>query len=487
MLTFLVLLVSGHLRRPAELLKEPDIWWHLADARILSETHHFITVEPYSFSVAGERWVNPEWLAEMPFWAGYRSLGLTGIYLISILGLCANLIIVYWRSYWKAQHWGAAFWMAVLGYLLMTPNSGPRTIMIAYLAMSAEMAILEAAERGRTGLLWFLPPLFCVWINLHGSWVVGLALFCIYILGGLFPFKMGAFAQDAFSSKIRNRLVKVLVASVAALFINPYGWRLIWNPFDLMFNQKLMTANVQEWKPLNLTSLTGMGALTAIFLIIVTNCINARKWKVYELMFLFFAWFWAFGHVRFTFLASVVTIPMIAADVARCFCAKQDEKTIPWMNALLIAGAVGVFVYFLPSEASLKKNLAEDYPLQLIASVQPSWRVFDQDSIGGMMDFNAKPTFVDTRWDTFEHHGVLKDYLDILHFAEPLKLLDKYRFDHVLCRQDWPLAYLLERTPGWRIEKSEGPETDLYVLLARDPPAESRQAQSGPVSVQQKH
>ena len=53
----------------------------------------------------------------------------------------------------------------------MAVNAGPRMIAFAYLAMSAEMAILEAADRGHKKLVWLLPPLFCLWINLHGTWL----------------------------------------------------------------------------------------------------------------------------------------------------------------------------------------------------------------------------------------------------------------------------------------------------------------------------
>ena len=49
-------------------LEDPDLWWHLANARQLIETHQFIHAEPNSFTVGGKPWVNPEWLAELPYW-----------------------------------------------------------------------------------------------------------------------------------------------------------------------------------------------------------------------------------------------------------------------------------------------------------------------------------------------------------------------------------------------------------------------------------
>jgi hypothetical protein len=215
---------------------------------------------------------------------------------------------------------------------------------------------------------------------------------------------------------------------------------------------------------------------------IVANCIRGRKWRVYELAFLFFAWFAAFDHARFTFLASVITIPLLTVDLVRSFYSKSGEKTIPLINAMYVAGTVIAIVYCFPAEASLQKGLAAEYPLQTIASIQPSWRTFNQDTLGGMMDFNSKSPFVDTRWDTFEHHGELQDFLDITRFHELFKLLDKYRIDHVLVSEKWPLAFLLERTPGWRVERREGNGDDTYVLLAKTPGAGEDQSQCAVVS-----
>ncbi len=83
------------------------------------------------------------------------------------------------------------------------------------------------------------------------------------------------------------------------------------------------------------------------------------------------------------------------------------------------------------------------------------------------MDFEGKPTFIDTRWDTFEHHGVMKDFIDILHSQNSLALLDKYRIDHVLLRKSEPLSYLLERIPGWKVVRSEGAGDNQYELFVR--------------------
>jgi hypothetical protein len=435
-----------------------------------------IQTDPYSFTVVGQRWLNWEWLSEVPYWYSYQSLGLSGIYLLTWLVLSANILFVYWRGYWMSRHAGAALWAAGMGFVLMTVNSGPRTIAIAYLAMSAELAILEAAERGKKRLLWLLPPLFCVWINLHGIWFIGIVLLGMYIGCGLFPCKVGVFEQEAFTGQERNRLFAVLGLSVAVLLVNPYGWRLLWNPLDMILNQKVSVSTIAEWQPLNLSTLEGKGVVFAIALMVIANCIRGRKWKIYELAIVFLAWYAAIAHMRFGFFAAVLTTPMLARDIERSFCIESDAKTIPAMNALMVVGAICVMVYMYPTQDSLKKMLAMMFPQQTIASIQPSWRTFDWDYVGGMMAFQEKPSFIDTRFDSFEHVGVMQDYLNIMHDSNALELMDKYRVDHALLLENMPLAYVLQRTPGWQVEAREKSWDGFYVLYAKKAVAQTGSA-----------
>lgn len=81
------------------------------------------------------------------------------------------------------------------------------------------------------------------------------------------------------------------------------------------------------------------------------------------------------------------------------------------------------------------------------------------------MDFESKASFIDSRFDTFEHHGVLQDFLSIAAVQDPLRLISKYKVDHVLMDKDAPLTHLLEQTPGWHVVRQEGSGDGAYELL----------------------
>jgi hypothetical protein len=279
----------------------------------------------------------------------------------------------------------------------------------------------------------------------------------------------------------------VLGASVVALLLNPYGWRLLWNPIDMILNQKVSVATISEWKPLELSSLEGIGAVAAIAFMVIANCIRGRKWKVCEMAFVFLAWYSAFSHHRFTYLAAILTSSLLARDIARSFCEEPDEKTIPAMNAVMVAGALIVMFFMYPSEASLKEMLARMFPLQTIASIQPQWRTLDWDYVGGMMAFEAKPSFIDSRYDSFEHAGVLQEYRAAMYAQGSFELLDKYRVDHVLIQEGTPLSYLLQHTPCWQVQTREKSWDGHYALYTKIPSATTTSADCGLVPAAGRH
>lgn len=69
--------------------------------------------------------------------------------------------------------------------------------------------------------------------------------------------------------------------------------------------------------------------------------------------------------------------------------------------------------------------------------------------------------FVDSRVDIFERNGVFLDYLNAQKLRGSLAILDKYSIRYVLFERKAALSYLLEHTPGWKIDYQD-PTTILF-------------------------
>src|ERR1700758_5290172 len=72
-LTFLVVGIVFVLAHGS--VADPDIWWHLHNADYLVHHHSFSRYDMYFFTVQGHPWMNHEWLAELPYYFAWRTLG----------------------------------------------------------------------------------------------------------------------------------------------------------------------------------------------------------------------------------------------------------------------------------------------------------------------------------------------------------------------------------------------------------------------------
>ena len=106
-------------------------------------------------------------------------------------------------------------------------------------------------------------------------------------------------------------------------------------------------------------------------------------------------------------------------------------------------------------------------PVKTIAAIDPSWRTFDPPYVGGMMALESTPSFIDTRFDSFEHLGVMQDSQSIVLGFKALELFDKYRVDHALVKDNQPICYLLQHTPGWTVVQREKDFEGEYLLFAK--------------------
>jgi hypothetical protein len=91
----LVAVIFGYSARG---IAESDIWWHLRNADTLSQFHSFPRIDTYSFSAAGSPRMNFEWLSELPFFLGFKAMGLQGLLAVYFPVLVLIYIGVYYRS-----------------------------------------------------------------------------------------------------------------------------------------------------------------------------------------------------------------------------------------------------------------------------------------------------------------------------------------------------------------------------------------------------
>ena len=268
------------------------------------------------------------------------------------------------------------------------------------------------------------------------------------------------------------------------MFINPFGWRLVFYPFDLAFKQKLNIAHVAEWVPVNFQDVRGKFVFALIVGMLLAALLRECKWNLGGILMLLFALHTAVTHTRFLVLLGIAVAPL-AAKLLDFFPPYRPELDTPRANTAVILIMVGLMAYFWPHNAQIQKAIAETYPTDAISylkahSVQS--RVLNFYLWGGYLGWNDPnvKVFLDSRVDIFEYAGVLKDYLQLLGsdtLARQLNpILQKYNIRYVLFPPGNSanpnlagsgLIYLLQHDPNWIVAYQD----KVCVLMERKMPA----------------
>jgi hypothetical protein len=437
-------------------MNDPDIWWHLRNAEFLFQHHQLPRVDMYSWTVAGQPWINHEWLSEIPFYLGWRAGGLVGVKTVSIVLIQLVFLGLLLLCYRETKNFKASVLACALSTFLATVSFGPRTILFGYGYLVILLLILQRFRQRGTAPLWLFPPLFCLWINTHGSWSLGLIVFGTIAAAGLAPrFTFGRLESEPWSKSQFRKLLLTGIASVAALFVNPFGYRLVLYPFDLAFRQKLNITHVAEWVSVDFHNMRGKIVLLFLITLILGTLLRNRHWSLAELALLLFSLYSGLTYTRFLFLLALLAAPTIAKilDFAPPYRAAADT---PFINACVIALMVGAMLHYWPTAAMLQKSVDEVYPTQALGYLnthQLDGPVLTHYLWGGYLEWNARnqKVFIDSRVDIFEYAGILKDYIDVLGLKESQRVLDKYKIRYVLFSVDEPLVFgMLEHNPGWK-------------------------------------
>jgi hypothetical protein len=448
-------------------MNDPDIWWHMRNAQFLLQQHHFPRVDMYSFTVAGHPWINHEWLGEIPYYLAYRAFGLVGLKTLCFLTFDAMFLLLLYLCFKESRNFKASVVVCYFATFLATVSFGPRTMLPGYIYLIVLLIVLQRFRTMSRAPLWIIPPLFCLWINSHGSWSQGLIVFFLVAVSGLVGGTWGRVESDRWTPRQSRQLVITGAATVAALFVNPFGWRLVAYPFDMAFKQKPAIMQIAEWVSVDFHEMRGKMALILIVALMLAALVRNRRWNLGELLVLLFGLYCGLTYVRFLVLLGIVAAPVLAKALD-FFPKYRPLDDTPKVNTAVILLIIGLMVHYWPREATVKASMEETYPSGVVPFLKanpPTGNVLNFFLWGGYLGWQDRgfKTFIDSRVDIFQYQGVFDDYLKLMgaDMAQhrPDAILNKYNIKYVLfppsdsanpLHNGGGLVYTLQQDPHWK-------------------------------------
>lgn len=433
---------------------DPDLWWHLKTGETILQTHHWPTTDPYSFTVFGQPWMAAEWLGDIVFAVVARMGGVRALDLF-LIGLgSAILIALYILATLRSGNSKAALVAVVLISLLATASFNLRPQMFGYLFLVLTLIVLERFRQGHKRALWFLPPLFLIWINTHGSWIIGLGVIFVFWAAGIFRIRMGQLESELWTPADRRRISFIFLLCLLALPLTPYGTKMAMYPYEVASKLPLSVANISEWLPMPFNLLGGKFFLGIVIALFFAQAALRLRWRIDEFVLFLFGAAIACIHVRFLLLFVPFTTPLLATILARWVPRYDRGKDIYALNAVLMAAIAGAMLYYLPSTTYVERKVKEQFPVDAVeymARHRVPGPTFDAYGFGGYLVWKGHPVFIDGRSELYERGGILADYLRIANVKPgAVAVLRLYGIESVVVENNAHLATLLSDSPEWK-------------------------------------
>ena len=449
---------------------DTDTWWHAKIGEQIARTHRWPTTDIFSFTMTGTPWIAYEWLGEVIIALSARLHGLQGEVALLMCLSASLVLLLYIYASLRSGHSKAAFVASALVVVAVAPFLTLRPQLIGYNFLLLTLICLELFRQGHRRALWVLPPLFLVWVNVHGTFVFGLAIIGLYWLSGLVGFRAGGLAAERWTAQQGRDLLLTALLCMLVLPLTPYGTRVAAYPLELAFRQPANIANIQEWQPLGFNLTLGRYLLGLLVFYFVGYAVVRPQHRLEEMVLFLLGFVAACLHIRFIAFFLLMFTPLLAALLAQWVPPYEPQKDRWAINAALVAGLVFGLVYLFPSARTLQDKTAERYPVRALEFLRQhpvAGPTFNMYGWGGYLIWATGPAqkvFLDGRADIYEYGGVLSDYIHItLIESDALPLLRKYGIQSCLLEQKAPLTTLLRALPDWRVVYSD----DLSTVLVR--------------------
>jgi hypothetical protein len=420
-----------------------DEFWSMAAGQWMLAHHRLIGLDPFSYTESHQRWVTDEWGSEIVLAEFSRAFGASAytVYAVVLGALSLAASTVYARVL-GARGGRVAAIVLLLSVGLAGVIVEDRGLDFSLVWFPLELLLLAKARSNPRWL--FALPLLCVlWVNTHGSVLIGLFVLALELGWSLAPARLVERVGGTDQSRHTGPLALALLGSVVASCLTPYGPGLL--TYDISVSRNGQIAQyISEWNSPDFHS--AMVVLVyCVPLVVLVACIRLRRIPVLE---------GSLGAILFVEALRtqrlVVYLMLVAVGLAACLPARRPwgETARRWAGAGMVAWAVAI----LAVPAVPAGTVAPSQPVQAFNYLSGrSGRIFTEYTWGDYSIIRHRATFVDGRTDLFEG-TVLTEFFAITNMTtNPDPILSSYHVSYVVWAPRTSLSEYLARDPRWRL------------------------------------
>lgn len=444
------------------LLTDPDSHWHIAVGNWILAHGTVPSVDPFSFTFAGQPWIAKEWLSQLLLALSFKLGGWGGVTVLAAAALAVSFALMLRLLLRDLRPVPATLF--VLAAIVMTvPHFLARPHVLAFPFMLIWVGGLVRAIEERRAPEPLLLLAMLLWANLHGGFTLGLLLTAAFALEALIG------ARDAVERKaLFFAWAKFGIAALLAACITPYG------PESILVTLRIFGIGdtlsfIAEWRSPDFKK----QPLQELILLIALYAALSRglKLPVLRLLIVLGLVHLYLSYARNAELLAMLAPLAIAPLVVRQWPALRPDPaagggtsladqaaalvrpagTAAIVVALAACAMFGAFVVRyggIAPPSSTMPSAAMAYAKQ----TGLTGRVLNHYNFGGYLIHAGVPTFIDGRGELYGG-DFIKRYAETVGLVggDPLEeVLERNRIDWTLMPANQPANKLLARLPGWR-------------------------------------
>ena len=230
-----------------------DLWLHLRTGKLVLDQQAFPHTDPFSYTVNGKPWVAHEWLFGVIFYLLYQLGGHAILVLSKVLLILATMYLVLHTN--KSEN--RNYLLTVVLFFAAILLSRFRLLLRPHLFSLLFLALYYFAyERWRAGgKLWGLvfPLTMIFWANVHAGSIFGLVFLGLMLAGEILELFLPVANRAALLRRQLGSLMVLLLLTILASLVNPYGVHVLLLPFTLKNMQQIPHLKLVEWVPFSLS------------------------------------------------------------------------------------------------------------------------------------------------------------------------------------------------------------------------------------------
>ena len=430
------------------ILNDSDTLWQITTGEWILDHHTVPATDPFSFTAGDRHWYAHEWLAETLMGLAFRIGGMLGVMVLAAAacGLAAAVLLHHLRRFLSSKY---AVEALILAMCSAAPSLLARPHLLAWPCLVLWCGGLVTARADRRAPHAALLPVMLLWVNLHGSFMLGLLL------------PIGFMIEALLDPGINRRAVfgawtRFILAAWAVALLNPDGLGGLLFPIHLLGMHSL--AWIGEWVPTDFAHLqvlevmilaglalgfSGKMTVPPIRLLMLLGLVHAALSHARNQQLL--------GIVGTLVLAEPIGASLIAAKLARGHAAPLGPA---WRR--VSAGAALIAVVALLVRVALplspqRSGAAFAGTLDAVPQAMRAQPVLNEYGLGGALIFNGVRPFIDGRADLYGDEFLTRYHrIVFLDHAELERALSEYQIAWTIFPAGHALIPVMDAMPGWQ-------------------------------------